>query len=483
MAGAFGSRAQTPTLVADLIPGGTSSNPVFTAVFDGKLYFVVTTAAYGRELWRYDGVNAPSLVYDLNPGAANGVSLDYAVEMFVFNNNLYFSGQNASTGYELFRYDGTNPPVLVTDLVSGSVGSEMTPMALFNNKLVCIGKTAAAGRELYMYDGVSAPVLYDINPGTGDSYPTDFAEYGGKLYFDAQNAASGYELFAYTPATNAVALAADIIAGTGGSTPTAPQVLGNTLYFMATTAANGSELYSYNGSSATRLTDLNPGAGSGVTTFRVYQNKVYLGGYTGTGNGQLHVFDPANGTTALAYTLNPSGNASPVLVSVYNSKLYLLATTPTTGYELWATDGTTTMMLPEVDAGRRSSFNSVSFREYNGSLYFCAGDSATSGFEIYKITTASSGVQSVRFGGSATVYPNPTADAAQLALELTSAQTVSVALTDVTGKRVYESAPVACPSGRTMLPLPMHALSAGTYLYSLRDAGGTLLQSGPVVKQ
>lgn len=153
---------------------------------------------------------------------------------------------------------------------------------------------------------------------------------------------------------------------------------------MATTAANGYELYSYDATGVTRLTDVLPGSGNGVATFLPYNNKIYMSGSSAAGNYQLYTFDPANGTTALAYVLNPAGSSGAVMWKVYQDKLYIKAYTPVTGMELWPTDGTTTTMLPEMNPGSNDGIVSSYYPpiEYNGSLYFM-GNNVNTGQEIY----------------------------------------------------------------------------------------------------
>ena len=39
-------------------------------VFNNELYFEANDGTNGNELWKYDGVNAPSMVADIRPGSA-----------------------------------------------------------------------------------------------------------------------------------------------------------------------------------------------------------------------------------------------------------------------------------------------------------------------------------------------------------------------------------------------------------------------------
>lgn len=92
-------------------------------------------------------------------------------------------------------------------------------------------------------------------------------------------------------------------------------------------------------------------------------------------------------------------------------------------------------------------------------------------------------MQSIPFDGSVQVYPNPAITSARVELELKSARTVSLSLLDGAGRVVYEATPVNCPSGKTVLTLPMNNLATGTYFYRLSDTKEGLLQGGQLLKK
>lgn len=85
------------------------------------------------------------LVKDINPGSAWG----NPIGLTVFNNNLYFSANEGTNGYELWVTDGT---------ANGTI------------------------------------MLKDIYLGSDSSFPYYFKEYNGKLYFNADDGTNGYEL-------------------------------------------------------------------------------------------------------------------------------------------------------------------------------------------------------------------------------------------------------------------------------------------------
>ena len=69
-------------------------------MFNNALYFEATDGNNGHELWKYDGVNTPSMVADIYPGS--GSSIPYG--FIVFNNDLYFAANNFGDLGSLFRY-------------------------------------------------------------------------------------------------------------------------------------------------------------------------------------------------------------------------------------------------------------------------------------------------------------------------------------------------------------------------------------------
>ena len=114
-------------LRVDIFPGSGNSDPSYLTVFNNELYFKANDGTNGYELWKYDGVNAPSMVADINSGSG-GSSLS---GLTVFNNELYFGANDGTNGFELWKYDGVNAPSMVADINPGS--SSSSPR--FSNRL------------------------------------------------------------------------------------------------------------------------------------------------------------------------------------------------------------------------------------------------------------------------------------------------------------------------------------------------------------
>ncbi len=98
----------------------TSASPGPFGKYNGKLYFRAKSTAYGDELWMYDGVNAPTMVADINSANAGSDSSypgeeygSVSNDMVVMGGKFYFSAFNGTSSY-LFVIDGDSAPVIAT---------------------------------------------------------------------------------------------------------------------------------------------------------------------------------------------------------------------------------------------------------------------------------------------------------------------------------------------------------------------------------
>ncbi len=104
-------------------------------------------------------------------------------------------------------------------------------------------KTVTTGAELYYCTSQtgSARLAVDIFKGTGSSYPTDFMELGGKLYFKATDGSSGYQIYEVSVGTSGIASRKlTTLANTSSSGAIGTLIgIGNHLYFTARDSVTG----------------------------------------------------------------------------------------------------------------------------------------------------------------------------------------------------------------------------------------------------
>lgn len=180
---------------------------------NGTLFFSACNATdqYGGaancELWKSNGTAAGTVfVKDIYPSAASS-SIDWMTNV---SGTLFFRACDASGYYgnpancELWRSDGTTTgTALVKDIYPGTdsngipFGSAPRALTNVNGMLYFSADDAANGRELWQSDGTGpgTVLVQDINPGIAGSYPDWLTNLNGKLLFSANDGTHGIELW------------------------------------------------------------------------------------------------------------------------------------------------------------------------------------------------------------------------------------------------------------------------------------------------
>ncbi|HYD23010.1 MAG TPA: hypothetical protein VEB40_16115, partial [Flavipsychrobacter sp.] len=136
----------------DVAAGLASSNPVYLAEFNGKLYFYASDGSVGKEPYYVQGSGTPVLIKDVNPGPGSSVSGDYLRPSAFLNGVYYFTSDNGFTGQEIYKYDGSNPPTIAFDPNFGADSSKPDNYTVLNGKLYYSAITTGEGRELWVFD-------------------------------------------------------------------------------------------------------------------------------------------------------------------------------------------------------------------------------------------------------------------------------------------------------------------------------------------
>lgn len=273
-------------------------------------------------------------------------------------------------------------------------------------------------------------LLKDINPGSGDSYPDEFASVDGILYFTAFDVAHGIELWrsdgtaagtymvkdinpgsAHAAPSNIVAYggyyndsviyfladggngvqiwksdgtAADTVpAAAPLSDPTALTVVGNTLYFFADDPVYGEELWGNNGTygGSWLVKDINPGAASSVVTNTpvALSGKLLFVANDGTHGIELWVSDGTQAGTRLVKDINPNQGLSGAYFHnsvLWGGLVYFAGNDGQYGDEVWQTDGTSAGTVRVASPTNSSSgYTAQIMGVINNRLYFLSSSS------------------------------------------------------------------------------------------------------------
>ncbi len=240
--------------VKDVLTDTGGSIEQFKTV-DGAVFFVVADGPYNGSvdcsLWKSDGTSAGTiLVKQLNsPCNNNGPGYLTAV-----GNLLFFSAYDSAAGMELWKSDGTNEGTLrVKDIFPGAYDSRPLNLTGVGETLFFSASTGE-GHELWRSDGTEegTRLVLDISvpPLMHGSFPTLLTNVNGTLFFTADDGLHGRELWRSDGTKQGTFLVRDIRSGPSGSSPQGLTDLGGTLLFAASDHSHGMEPWKSDGTVA-----------------------------------------------------------------------------------------------------------------------------------------------------------------------------------------------------------------------------------------
>lgn len=480
--------AQTGITKLDINIGSGSSYPIHITPFGSGVACYANNGSKGWEMHTTDGTTAPAMIGDLNPLAGSAIGQFFNRPVAVINSKLYYTGDNGSSGYELFKYNGTGSPSII-DLELGAGSSSPDDYMVLNNILYFRASTSTEGYELWSYDpNVTLPVrLTDIRPGIDSSVTGNIIAYKNKVYFTADIDGNNNELWVYDPVLQTTNMVVDLN-GSGSSNPMHLTVINNKLYFSADDGSYGRELYNYDvtGNVITRLTDVATGSFDGMPDIKAplivpFNNKIYFVGSNTSLEKQIYVYDEATGNATVAASTNGANSSEPSWLTLYNNKIYFVANNSTTGIEMWSFDGVNTPVKAiELCTGIANS-NPQQLTVVGDNLYFRAVDCGGIGDELFRFNYKEVSVTNIRFDGKATLFPNPATTTATLQLQLNKAENILISITDMQGRIVYTTGMQNMPVGETNVALPTARLQAGIYNCSVTSSTGSKYYSTQLV--
>ena len=155
-------------MVYNVCPGGSGSYPQDFVVMGGWLYFTATDCDDGYELWKTDGNPGGGshtlLVKDILPGSGSSYPFALTVVSDGFDGELlYFSANDGSFGYELWRSDGTEQgTIMVKDIrYGGDSGLDYTKMYAVGDILLFTADDGFTGQELYWNSFPETNIFYE----------------------------------------------------------------------------------------------------------------------------------------------------------------------------------------------------------------------------------------------------------------------------------------------------------------------------------
>lgn len=400
----------TVQMLKDIMPGGTGSDPYDFFSINGILYFSAFDDAHGFELWRSDGTpDGTYMVADINPGPDHSSPADMVAYDGYFNDSdFYFLAQtDSSQPPQIWKSDGT---------AAGTVQA-MAPvddprsLTVVGDTLYFFANDALYGRELWANNGTYSGswLVEDINPGPDSSYVTQNpVALGNKLLFVAYDSAHGIELWTSDGTIAGTQMVKDI-----HPDPSSIGALGNFVvwgglaYFSGNDNLFGGELWQTDGTSAgtVRVTAVSSNIGIPVDILGVSGGLLY---FLGNGPARLWVTDGTESGTRMVHDFGSQvsyGNSFEAATPFNNGFCFTyIGSRLDTGsfLELWCSDGQTAVHLDIIPTNDEEVQSEPVV--LGNTLYFALKDD-THGFELWQSDGTVAGSQLVQ-----DINPSPYTD-------------------------------------------------------------------------
>lgn len=331
------------------------------------------------------------------PGSSFGQN---AQNLIAVGNTLYFRNWNAATGLELWKSDGTDAgTVLVKDINPGAASGAISNNIVGMGGIVYfIADDGVHGAELWRSDGTESGtyLIEDILPGTEGSNMAGLAASNDRVLFKATMSNPGTARLFVTDGTPGAAeyiLAPDDIVPadleyTGSSRK--PVIFNNRAYFMASISGyQTSELWSssVNGGYGALVGSVsNPiGNFNGVVgAIAPANDKLFLTGGNYTSGWELYVSDGTSTLTEISSVNDDFNNGAELSNLITNENTAYFFVGSGTNRGLWKSDGTqiNTSRVKEIGVQNFTEAGRKLIAARNNEVFF-AGFTAEYGTELW----------------------------------------------------------------------------------------------------
>jgi ELWxxDGT repeat protein len=275
---------------SDGTPGGTQKiisfgTPNFDTtlnqffVFDEQVYFTGDDYLHGRELWQTDGTIAGThMAVDVNTNTLPSRTTEYVEsggKVFLSVNDGANPEREAApngVGSELYVSDGTPAGTrLIKDLVPGPLGTNPRNLTDVNGTVFFTGVGG-----LWKTDGTAHGTAHIKSLDGGDAWPMSMTNVNGTAYFAWNDRIAGNELWKSDGTAAGTVLAHDIHPG-GSSYPSNLTNVGGALYFSASRPNVPQGLWRSDETGTFLVADTGPvGFGGGLRLFTAAGDKLFF---------------------------------------------------------------------------------------------------------------------------------------------------------------------------------------------------------------
>jgi ELWxxDGT repeat protein len=374
---------------------------------------LVPDGSQGWQLWKTNGTAAGTSRVTNFPTYGLLLRAARVANITVVGQTVFFTVNTFQEGAELWKSDGTLPGTsLVRDLKAGPLGSDPRSLVNLAGTLYFVagdGGSFSSAAEVWRSDGTSdGTTLVQLSAERDEPLRTaSLTKARGQLYFSAASQISGVEPWRLAPGDTHPTIVRDIQSDSPGSSAENLTVVGDKVFFTANDGATGVELWVSGGSTAgTRLvTDVFPGADNfGVPNSSNPSSLVNVNGvlyFAARESLTSRSLWRTDGTSAGTYRVTaPDASAQPTVndpIELINvgGTIYFIAAD---GFAdaLWKSDGTAAGTLPVRRFDAANTVRDIrSLTDAGGTLFFFANDGVT-GYELWKSDGSTAGTVLVK---------------------------------------------------------------------------------------
>jgi ELWxxDGT repeat protein len=395
-------------MVKDIFPGESTSDLYGIVVLNSMLYFTASTPGNIYVPWVSDGTEAGTHMLKSTPADIAPTNASNYVDA---NGTIYFIASQYGAANMLWKSDGTDagtvPVIDIFQVYSSDLMLELTAV----DDLVFFIANTNTGMQLFRSDGTDAGTylvkeigFYNYNIDA----PTQLTAYNHKLYF-AANDGSGRRLWVsdgtydgttYAPGFNDVLLQGEFL-NMYSNFPI--RIFNDALYIAGYTYGEGSGLYKFDatngGDGIVLVKDLTPGLDINYVVapdMRVVGDELFFKvfNFEGGEHAELWASEGDEATTRLVKSFPPGDNF--YNYSEGNGVFYFHKRDNSYGSELWKSNGTGagTVLVKDINPGRPGAY--PDFLTFcNNKLFFSAQENSH-GNELYVSDGTAAGTSLVK---------------------------------------------------------------------------------------
>ncbi|MEL6987203.1 MAG: T9SS type A sorting domain-containing protein [Bacteroidota bacterium] len=288
---------------------------------DDKIYFKGLRNGFQSELMISDGTaEGTKTLVD-----SSLMNFTFPCNFLAFKDHVYFSASTETSGFELFRSNGTSDSTFIVKDIFEGTGNGFTGSAfIFKDQIFLAANDGVQGNELWISDGTTegTRLLKDINVGTSNSFPSLLNIIDNQFYFTANAQAYGIEIWRSDGTAEGTELFSDIRQGNIGSSPTYFESFGDGFIAYANARNEGFELHLVNAEGgASLIKDINAGrAGSSSFAFFNVNDLIYFDATDNVYGKELWVSDGTNAGTIMLSDLYSGPESSSPEILLFNEK-------------------------------------------------------------------------------------------------------------------------------------------------------------------